>query len=104
MEPGRSDREVYPAALSLKVVAPAHFRSSLPNLGLQVKRARPTMRFRPSSTSPLQLSSIPLQTSGEGSPGTQVCGTPPTQVSTVRRQAPMPQVVVPSPSSTTPLQ
>src|SRR5262245_29278588 len=33
-----------------------------------------------------------LQVSGDGSPGTQGCGTPPAQRSIVRRQAPTPQV------------
>src|SRR2546428_8133021 len=53
---------------------------------------------------PLQLSSMPLQPSGVGEPGVQVCVTPPTQFWTVVWQAPTPQVVEPSPSSTDPSQ
>src|SRR5207249_4653391 len=59
---------------------------------------------RPSSTWPLQSLSMPSQTSGLGVPGVQACGTPPTQLSTVRVQAPTPQGVRPRPSSTCPLQ
>src|SRR5207302_975656 len=59
---------------------------------------------RPSSTSPLQSLSMPSQTSAPGVPGVHCWGTPPTQLSTVRRQALTPQVVWPSPSSIFPLQ
>src|SRR5206468_225372 len=59
---------------------------------------------RPSSTWPLQSLSMPSQTSGLGAPGVHAWGTPPTQLSTVRAQAPTPQVVRPRPSSTWPLQ
>ena len=45
------------------------------------------------STVPSQSSSMPLQVSADGVPGVQVCGTPPTQSSTVTSQAPIPQVV-----------
>src|SRR5262245_44155973 len=56
--------------------------------GLEVHCA--TILF--SSTKPSQSSSIPLQVSAVGVPGTQGCGTPPVQTSIVRRQAPTPQV------------
>ena len=55
------------------------------------------------SALPLQSLSSPSHTSGLGTPGVHVCGTPPTQLSTVRVHAPTPHVVVPSPSSTLPL-
>lgn len=46
-----------------------------------------------SSTRPSQSSSIQLQISALGAPGTHSWGTPPRQLSTVRRHAPTPQVV-----------
>jgi rubredoxin len=62
----------------------------------------------PSSTTPLQSSSIPLQVSAVGDPGVQVSpGTPFTQVVVpVEAHAPTPQAVgwAPMPSSTWPLQ
>src|SRR5262249_4480988 len=48
----------------------------------------------PSSVNPSQSSSMPLQVSAAGSPGTQGTGTPFSQRSTVRWQAPTPQVCV----------
>ena len=51
----------------------------------------------PSSTVPLQLSSMPLQTSVDGVPGVQVCGVPFRQPGTERTQAPVPQVIMPQP-------
>src|SRR5436309_2076696 len=57
-----------------------------------------------SSTAPLQLSSMLLQTSAVGEPGVQVWGTPATQLLTVRWQAPTPHVVVPRLLSTVPSQ
>ena len=55
----------------------------------------------PSSTRPLQSSSMPLHISGVGSSGTQrVLGTPAMHLEKLRWQAPTPQVIVPqSPSS-----
>ncbi len=58
----------------------------------------------PSSMTPLQLSSMPLQTSTWGGSGLHTLGTPFLQEYTVLRHAPMPQVMLPSPSSTLPLQ
>src|SRR6185503_12151849 len=48
------------------------------------------------STMPSQLSSAALHTSGLGSNGTQVLAEPPVHWSTVRAQAPTPQLTVPS--------
>src|SRR2546426_109570 len=59
---------------------------------------------QPLATVPSQSSSMPLQISVDGVPGSQVCDTPLTQFSTVRSQAPTPQVVEPRPSSTDPSQ
>jgi hypothetical protein len=53
---------------------------------------------------PSQSSSRLLQVSVPLPPGTHTCGTPPTQLFTVRWQRPAPQVVVPRPSSTMPSQ
>src|SRR5207249_9680963 len=57
-----------------------------------------------SSTAPLQLSSMLLQTSAVREPGVQVWGSPATQLLTVRWQAPTPHVVVPRLLSTLPSQ
>src|SRR2546428_4671773 len=48
---------------------------------------------KPLSTLPSQSSSMPLQTSGVGVPGVQVCGTPPTQAGALRWAGPRAQVV-----------
>ena len=74
-------------------------RDAPSSTGSQSNPRYPRRRMNPSSVKPSQSSSIRLQTSADGSPGTQPCGTPSTQLSTVRRQAPMPQLVWPSPSS-----
>src|SRR5437773_4114162 len=59
----------------------------------------------PSSTVPSQLSSIMLpQISWVGIPGVQLFGEPPTHAGTVFWHAPVPQLMLPSPSSTMPLQ
>src|SRR5581483_3826880 len=58
----------------------------------------------PSSTWPSQSSSIPLHTSGPGGRGSQVWSSPSTQFGVVTWHSPRPQVVVPRPSSTRPLQ
>src|SRR2546425_644555 len=64
----------------------------------------PSVSRNPSSTTPLQLSSRPLQVSVVGLPGTHGWTCPPTQFTTVLLQAPTPHVVVPTPSSTGPSQ
>jgi hypothetical protein len=58
----------------------------------------------PWSIEPSQSSSMPLHVSAVDVPGVHVCGTPATQFWTVTWQAPVPQLVVPSPSSVCPLQ
>src|SRR5712692_7723118 len=70
----------------------------------QSARPSPSVSRNPSSTTPLQLSSMPLQISFVGPPGTHCWICPPTQVITVLAHAPTPHVVVPSPSSTDPSQ
>ncbi len=58
----------------------------------------------PSSMAPLQLLSMPSQTSTCCGSGLHTLGSPFLQKGTVLRHAPMPQVTVPRPSSTSPLQ
>jgi hypothetical protein len=64
----------------------------------------PESHTPPSSISPSQSSSSPLQISIEGDPGVHDCGFPAAQLGRVRWQTPTPQVVEPSPSSIWPSQ